>query len=473
MKKIPYEAIFFIIILLFFPLEHKYDRPFRPFFYKLPSISKETAKALYIYLTDLLILIFAVQFLVKKRARIRDFFFQENAKFLFAITCFAFLSLFLCKTPITVLHWWKASFFFISFLFYCSIRSLFRNHSPTGFFQLLFWSIVFLSLFESFVGIYQYFQQKALGIHLLGEPKLNSTSFSRCTLVMKEQSFCLLDFLIKSPLQKNFHLMRAYGTFPHPNVFGGFMTFAIFCTYALIRVAKSPKKMILFSLILLLQVFTLFITFSRSALYAWVLGSTIWFICLIFSRKEQKIKNKNIFTMAFLPLICFLTCLCFFYPQIKTRGGVVSYTSVSKDSDSERLSAQSQALKVIQKYPLAGVGYANYEDAVRTLFKEPFYMIHNIYFLFASEMGLIAFAIFLFFIFRSIRAGWEKRSDPFYSSILAAFIGFLFIGICDYYPLFFQQGRLLFIALAAFLSLEDKKLLNLGFIDKQPNLDPA
>ncbi len=453
LKELPTGALWIFLFLFWLSIEHKYDRPIRPIFYHLTTIPKDTVKALFLYLSDVAVLVVTAVFLFKKKDQVIAFFSRRHAKFVLVFSLFALFSLFVAKTPVGIIEWSKLLYFLIAFLLYCLILSLFKGKATRPFFLLLFSGILVLSVFECWVGLTQYFTQKPAGVRLLGEPKFSRKDPATSVIITQEGSKWIFD-TSSEETQEYKAIFRSYGTLPHPNVLGGFLVFAIFCTYALFSSLRFKGSAFLFPAVLFLQIFTLLTTYSRSAIFGWLIGSILWFFSLMQRKKKvlPRVKLLICLTAVFLGM-----CVVLFYPQIKVRGGLLNYSALAKASDGERILAQNHAWEMIKKFPLTGVGFANYERAVRAHFPPPFAMIHSIYFLVATELGLIALAVFLFFLAKTLYSGWQKRGDPFFASLFATFAGFVFIGGCDYYLLYFHQGRPLFFAIAAFLALEGEK----------------
>lgn len=459
LKDIPLISILFLLILLFFPFEYKYDRPLRPFLY--PYFPKYVAKSFYLYLSDLSIFLVGLTYLWKKRKEVREFLLPLGTRLFLGIVFVAFFSLYASKNFITAYHWLKAFYLFLTFVLYGLIAYVFKNRSSKSFLHILFWGVLIFSTFESTVGILQYFRQRQVGVHILGEPKWKSKSFPRVEIWMKDSKVWLFDSLYRPKRGNGSSILRAYGTFPHPNVLGGYLVFSIFCTYGLYLTSQFKRKSLFFGTVLFWQIFALILTFSRAALFGWLLGSAAWLIAFLLNKNPKEFR-RNFRTLVAIAIGGLILGMVLVFPQLKARGGVVGESTLCQQSDEVRISAQKLSWEVIQTYPFTGVGYANYESAVRTLFHKPFAMIHNIYLMLAGELGLIAFLLFMTFIFYTLKKGWERRNEPLLMALFAAFIGTLFIGGCDYYPLFFQQSRLLFFSIAALLLSKKTETLTIS-----------
>jgi len=77
---------------------------------------------------------------------------------------------------------------------------------------------------------------------------------------------------------------------------------------------------------------------------------------------------------------------------------------------------------------------------------------HNMFLFLACETGLISLGALLSLIgmllWRALRAPMTVEIATF----TAILIGFLFIGCCDFYPILFQQGKLMFFLVAGLLA---------------------
>lgn len=175
--------------------------------------------------------------------------------------------------------------------------------------------------------------------------------------------------------------LRPYGTFPHPNVLGGWM--AVVSSLVL-----NPKTKFLAFISVLMSL-------SRSAILSLV------------------ISNKKILVVALLVLLPFL---------------------LHSQSLTVRWQLTNVALQQFLKSPLVGTGLGTsplYQWDSSLNYALSFQPIHNIYLLVLSETGLLGFGLFLFLIFKSL-----KKSK--------LILPILFIGLFDHYFLTLQQGQLLF-----------------------------
>lgn len=440
-KKFVLAAVLLVLLVLILPIEHKYDKWFR--FYSLTlipktlEISKQYDKKIYFYISDLIAL------------------------------SFTFLGLFWCRIPLK--KWFSSPLWIVWFLGLISIiPSPFCNYpipyirllqlfTPIALFsfltnieknftRILLHSLVIAALFQTTVAICQYFHQAPLGLRLLGEVRQMSSFY------MPDQTRWLLDSFFdlkqKTPL-----IMRASGTFSHTNVLGGFLLISILATYTL----SFRRKIWLITLPF--QLMALGVCFSRSALFGWGIATFLWF-CLNAYKTGMKRLSPIFYTMIF----SFGAVSTLLYPQYVQRGGVVSYNSLVSESDQVRKIQQNTAFQIIKDHPFFGLGFTQFSERSSPYFQEEgipdcarVTAPHNIFLFLACETGifsLLAFLIFLGRIFWSFMRGEKNQDSILFFSILT---GLIFISCCDFYPILFQPGKLMFFLIAALLVVNLKK----------------
>lgn len=263
------------------------------------------------------------------------------------------------------------------------------------------------------------------------------------------------------------YICRVSGTTSHPNIVGGFFFLGILSSYTLFLESSRGKKIVLGGIFL--QIIALFLTFSRSAMIAVALGTLLWFY-LIPSRHiaaSQSMRfvwlnnalsmRKSLVPLLSVILLSIATCLTLFYTPLTHRGGVVNYNHNVQVSDDERLTYQEIAAQMIEKNPFLGVGFNHFQiqlakSAPKELAAGLFSRVHNIYLLIGAEQGLLGLAAFLLFLFSVIRRAIKAPFNSYHASLLAAFLGFLFVGCCDFYLLRTNFMMFLFFSIAGFLA---------------------
>lgn len=258
-------------------------------------------------------------------------------------------------------------------------------------------------ILESVIAFLQFCLQSSAGLKFLGEPYLPGFLQSAG------------DFLLKNPAglaNINIYgakLVRAYGTFPHPNVLAAFLLLALFSFYYfwMITPAIGPKltpevrrgikNRVLISVGISVVALGLVLTFSRSAwLIAIVMTAllTLW----VFVKREK----KKALTFAAVTVIAAGIWAANLNSLIFPRAQV----TLSEPSVTYRLTYNEMALDLIKNNPL-GVGLGNQVFySVQNQVYQKFGMdklwqwqpVHNIYLLMASEIGVLGLIAFLVFI---------------------------------------------------------------------------
>ena len=422
-------AVFFLLLALPFQKKFKILKGFAHACTQGFVFPEAFQKNIYFYLTDLaliacLLVIFPLRSLV-----------SQSSRFLTLLFATALLSLALSPGGACPLHAVRLLHFALVIALFCAVEKGAIFESVEKVLPKLCMLLVLLGALESAIGMAQYFLRSDLGLGFLGETTTN------CWVKSKSGLLSLFGGAKEGVLR------RASGTFPHPNVFGGFLLVTIAANYALLALRRSWP----FFLCLAVQIFTLCLTFSRAALMAWFSMTALFF----FLAYKQKIVSK---AGCYAACFCMLLSLAILFPAIRDRGGIVNYNAIVKASDQERVQFQNIALEMIKEHPFLGVGFNQYVVRMQDfspvkLQGDQFFPVHNIYLLVAAETGLVGLGLFLLFIGSIL---WRVCLTPLSlakSTLLALFIGFLLIGFCDFYLLGSQHGKLLFFLVAALLSL--------------------
>ncbi len=312
--------------------------------------------------------------------------------------------------------------------------------------------LVFAGVYESIIGILQFALQHSLGLKLLGESPFDITTINVAKIVVAGDTY-----------------LRAYGTFPHPNVFAAFLGTSISASILLMyigraRYMKNILKTALWLVFILIQATALVLTFSRtgwlgSAISLGVLG--LYFV-IRNERKEDDIEMKNKLRAFFAILIVagILITLAF-WPFVSSRGTIED--AHGDFATSERSLLINVSRETIERFPLTGTGLHSFLDDIaaysdRHSLVLPYWQYqpaHNIYLLIASEAGLIGLLGFLLpVIFMLIKAINALRSHSprtiFIIFGISNIASYLVIGFFDHHPWDIHQSQLLFWLLLGF-----------------------
>ena len=267
--------------------------------------------------------------------------------------------------------------------------------------------IVIVGALSAFIGIIFYVMPDELAIRLL----------SALRVFGYPEGADVLRFILDDPAQ----MQRATGLWIDPNAFGGFLLLAGAITlpqlFAPKPVVPRPWVVICLGLIGL----TLVLTVSRGAMLGLVLAALI-----IGGLKYRKLLLLGIFVLLLVLVL----------PQ--TRSLVAHFADGFAGQDlatQMRFGEYKDALRLIERYPLFGVGFIDAPDI------DLYIGVSSMYLLVTQQMGLLGAAAFLgvlIAVFVSAARAWptvRQHADwvPVWLGAHAALAGALFSGIFDHY----------------------------------------
>jgi O-antigen ligase len=319
--------------------------------------------------------------------------------------------------------------------------------------EMALFALIFNGLFQSILGITQFIRNKSMGIHWIGESVLGPT----------------VDGVAKISIEGEKHI-RAYGTFPHPNILAGFLIIPIFIIFVSIltkcklvndqrdKVSRGTFADVLpaWSLAIILIIISLgfFLTFSRSAF----LGLIISLSALCFCKKGILFKKIHplLILFVFLAMIIGVYLIC----ANKNLTSILSTQSLE-----ERNLYQNVARETISTHPIKGVGLGQF--VFEEFQKYPklegwqYQPVHNVYFLIFSELGFTGLIYFLLWIFSILE--WEIGKERITGVLLTRnvfyciLISYLFIFLFDHYFWDIKIGIIIFTLPIIFTSLSTQK----------------
>jgi O-antigen ligase len=279
-------------------------------------------------------------------------------------------------------------------------------------------SFVFLLnvLIQGGIGVLQVLRGTSLGLSFLGE--------SQVVAGMRGSSFVDLG-------GRTF--LRAYGTFPHPNVLAGFLILGM-----LIGVLCSKRSAGLGVSLVIVSLGILILTFSR---VVFLVAVIILFLLFLRSISRAKVKEFSVSPLLFLERFTNLL-----------GGGDRSW--------SERVDLLKASIEVIKENFFLGTGLGNFVRAMEDyvprsseglLILQP---VHNVFLLLFSELGVFGFFSFFYILVRLFLENF-KRFTYFKVAVLLAIV---IIGFWDHYLFSLPQGLGIFLFLYVLLVLDLKTL---------------
>lgn len=280
---------------------------------------------------------------------------------------------------------------------------------------------------QTFLAAAQFLRQGSLGglTYWLGERSFSSTTVG------------IAQFSVQGRL-----LLRPYGTFPHPNVLGGFFLVSVVLIMSDLmhrqKQVRLFKQMPLRYLLLLagtsLGVVGIFLSFSRSA---WLIG-----LLLIGGYVIKNLTPKLAY--AGVLLLIFIVTLEEIFISRLTSSLVWDTAPLIQRAELWRA-----AKSMLHTSPFFGVGPGMFIKnlptfAPQTRLLQP---VHSIYALVMSETGIVGFVLLLMLVAYTSLKGFVKKRWP----VLISFFILLGLGIFDHYVITLSQTRLLLALITGLL----------------------
>lgn len=232
-------------------------------------------------------------------------------------------------------------------------------------------------------------------------------------------------------------LLRTYGSFPHPNIFGGYLFIILLAGFLFFN--KKEKLSLVSYLFLGFTILTMFFTFSRAALLAsgfLFLG----FLVYSFVNKNKIMKKLSIFS-----LVLFIALLFSLWPVFQSRLSSGSINEVQ--SIEERTSGIGQSLFLLSENKWFGVGISNFTFALHNsnpnLDPWVFQPVHNVGLLIFTELGIVGSLLFILVIISSVVyfRNVVLKKDFFW--LVYAIFCFIILMFFDHYLYSFYIGLML------------------------------
>lgn len=301
-------------------------------------------------------------------------------------------------------------------------------------------------LVEGGVAIAQFLQQHSLGLQNFGELVLDPAETG-------------ISIVRDDPLR----VLRAYGLTDHPNLLGGFLSFALILILGYYFATAHNRARYLFLLPLALGSVALILTFSRAAWLAFGAGFIVISACFWWSRAER---SKRLLPYALAVVVLAAAILI---PAATNRnliaqraGGDDSFSENSGEirSLNERDALILSSLRLLQAHAAVGVGNGALPVAMYLLDHEfdttyAYQPAHIVLLEVAVELGIVGGLLWLWLMVAPWLAFYTHRRALFASPWLAALAGALvvltIIGFLDYYPWLLPPGRIMQWALFGLL----------------------
>lgn len=317
------------------------------------------------------------------------------------------------------------------------------------------------ALLQATLGITQYMLQHDAGLRWLGESLLRTDM--RGVAVFYDTH--------------HIKILRAYGTFPHPNVLAAYLMMALWVIGWLwmrhgdskLATRHSPLatfRCLVWPATTALLLWGLYLTFSRTVIAVWLAALVAMALVLVIRRISGHWSNINEVRRRALPMAVTVLAVsaCFAVFMWST---VVARMTISASDEAVRLrikyndEAVASGTSLLWRINWTGVGIGNfttwlsrYDTSMPSFMYQP---AHNIYLMIYSETGLLGLLLWLAWLVLVIRMAWRGyATQPVVrAGVLALLSAVLVIGLLDHFYWTLQQGRMLWwatLALAADVS---------------------
>lgn len=229
--------------------------------------------------------------------------------------------------------------------------------------KYLFWG----AFFQVLIAVGQYFYQGSVGLYFLGEPRLGADYFNIAKMDLGGEK-----------------ILRAYGTFSHSNLFGGY----IFVCLSLLIQSIHKQNYLKRSHFLIIFLIGLLISFSRTAWIAFFV-----FLAMLVLMKAVKVNWKQLILTGVL--IIFVLVVFSLDKVIVSR--IMDFSLNAWD---ERLVFSGIAREIISSNYLLGIGTGTFVLAMPTAVSSAlspwlFQPVHNFFLLVFSEIGIVGLLLWL------------------------------------------------------------------------------
>ncbi len=256
--------------------------------------------------------------------------------------------------------------------------------------------------------------------------------------------------------------LRAYGSFPHPNILGGFLVVTLvlairqYLQTQLVRQKQDSRQLKWYGLAILVAVVFLAggiaLSFSRAA---WLAAILVWISFLVWVLKQKKIWLMSNWLKLFTIFVVTVGIWATTYPEpFFTR--ITGKSKLEAKSIEERAQSLSEASEIVADNWWTGTGLGSYTFILSqrspNLPAWSYQPVHNTYLLILAELGVFG----LLFLLWAIVALLSGRLSV---TIFTLTVSVLFLLLFDHWWWTISFGWYLFFTLLAFVWLDKNKEL--------------
>ncbi len=230
--------------------------------------------------------------------------------------------------------------------------------------------------------------------------------------------------------------LRVYGSFPHPNIFGGWLAIGISVSLWLVSRTSRKRSVVAWSCVSALFAVTLLLTFARGAWIAAAVGLILLAVRLWQLRADVSMSRQYFFVGV---LCCAIAVGVIGYTQrVFVFARVEAQGRLEVKSIDERTQSLKDGVAIFLKHPIFGSG-PNGEmldlDRSRNIPLQP---PHNVFLLFLDDFGIVGLVLVGGFLFLN-----RAAAKTFFVSAYWIVIPLAIVGLFDHYLFSLWAGQVL------------------------------
>ncbi|MFH1620612.1 MAG: O-antigen ligase family protein [Patescibacteria group bacterium] len=383
-----------------------------------------------VYASWLLIMSVVILGFWQKRKKISPILTLKISGAMFVFVAISILaSNFEDRALIAIIQWWLQ----VSLLFFFALTIYQAGISVK---KLAFWFILSL-IPQILLGFWQYYEQLVVGSKWLGI----------AAQLPENQGVSVIEHGL-------FRVLRIYGGFPHPNIFGGWVAIGFIVSLWLAATAVSKWRALSFSLISCFLSVAILLSYARSAWIAASVGVLVLFIIRIrrLLKTRQKTDSSEFISFQFF-IIALVSSIFIASAVAVTQADHLA----TRFNPAERLEAKSLearfsglrlGLEILKNNLWLGTGpNAELTKAVSADEKlsAPIEPPHNVFFLALIDFGLVGLMLMIVFLAGSQKAFVHKLKEVFMSKemLLPVISSLFFLSLFDHYLWSLWSGQVL------------------------------
>lgn len=261
-------------------------------------------------------------------------------------------------------------------------------------YRTLGYSFVWSGMLQASLAIYQWFEQRVAASTLLG---VAAQTAARAGASVIESD--------------GFRWLRAYGTFPHPNMLGAFLALAIVMAVILVFTSRNRREEFGLWGIIVVLTHGLFFTFSKAAALALGVGGLFLLTFLILNHDRGSRRMFAQFAMIVATVVGVLAVI--HADPLLTR--LQGSAELEQRSFAERAQYLEDARGVVSYSWLSGIGVGNYVYAIARVHPGleawEYQPVHNVFVLVLAETGIIGFVALLLLFADTLKTVYRFRID--------------------------------------------------------------